>query len=267
MVGQGHVLAHLSAAVGGVSVHVALQTVNDALLHGGDRLGERHAGGRGAHGREAVDVHGAVGHADLHALEVSGGLDDLVGLQAAHADVEVEREHVDAVVIFELLAHTLYQIGLADVGVLVDAVVHHGADECFKVDVVVGEVGGVFAGDPVGAVDDLLDVVLIGGELAGVVALDLDRAVGALLDALGDLLHLDRELLVRLKDVAELEHEMIISVVVVSGLIAVAAAGTQCEHHDQRKKHSNKFLQGSSFLLKKSVEFFSVILTALCEKC
>ena len=174
---------------------------------------------------------------------------------------------MDAVVIFELLAHTLYQIGLADVGVLVDAVVHHGADECFKVDVVVGEVGGVFAGDPVGAVDDLLDVVLIGGELAGVVALDLDGTVGALLDALGDLLHLDRELLVRLKDVAELEHEMIISVVVVSGLIAVAAAGTQCEHHDQRKKHSNKFLQGSSFLLKKSVEFFSVILTALYEKC
>ena len=267
MVGQGHVLAHLSAAVGGVSVHVALQTVNDALLHGGDRLGERHAGGRGAHGREAVDVHGAVGHADLHALEVSGGLDDLVGLHAAHTDVEVEREHVDAVVIFELLAHTLYQIGLADVGVLVDAVVHHGADECFKVDIVVGEVGGVFAGDPVGAVDDLLDVVLIDGELAGVVALDLDGAVGALFDALGDLLHLNGELLSRSEHVAELEHEMIISVVVVSGLIAVAAAGTQCEHHDQRKKHSNKFLQGSSFLLKKSVEFFSVILTALYEKC
>ena len=160
---------------------------------------------------------------------------------------------MDAVVIFELLAHTLYQIGLADVGVLVDAVVHHGADEGFEVDIVVGEVGGVFAGDPVGAVDDLLDVVLIDGELAGVVALDLDGTVGALLDALGDLLHLDRELLVRLKDVAELEREVVI--IVRAGLIAAAAAGTQCEHHDQRKKHSNKFLQGSSFLLKKALNF------------
>ena len=162
---------------------------------------------------------------------------------------------MDAVVIFELLAHTLYQIGLADVGVLIDAVVHHGADECFKVDIVVGEVGGVFAGDPVGAVDDLLDVVLIDGELAGVVALDLDRAVGALFDALGNLLHLDRELLSRSEHVAEFEDEVIIPVVVDSGLIAVAAAGTQCEHHDQRKKHSNKFLQGSSFLLKKALNF------------
>ena len=160
---------------------------------------------------------------------------------------------MDAVVIFELLAHILYQIGLADVGVLVDAVVHHGTDECFKVDVVVGEVGGVFAGDPVGAVDDLLDVVLIDGELAGVVALDLDRAVGALLDALGDLLHLDRELLGRRKDVAELEREVVI--IVRAGLIAAAAAGAQCKHHGQGEKHRNNFLQGSSFLLKKALNF------------
>ena len=162
---------------------------------------------------------------------------------------------MDAVVIFELLAHTLYQIGLADVGVLVDAVVHHGADECFKVDVVVGEVGGVFAGDPVGAVDDLLDVVLIGGELAGVVALDLDRAVGALLDALGDLLHLDRELLVRLKDVAELEHEMIISVVVVSGLSPLLPQAHSANTMTSARSIATNFFKVVPFCLKKALNF------------
>ena len=74
----------------------------------------------------------------------------------------------------------------------------------------------------------------------------------ARLCALGDLLHLDRELLGRRKDVAELEREVVI--IVRAGLIA-AAAGAQCKHHGQGEKHRNNFFQGSSFLLKKALNF------------
>ena len=253
VVGEAHLLGNLSGAVGGVSVHVALETVDNALLHGRDGLGEGHGGRGGAHGGQAVDVHGAVGNADLHALHVVGSLDLLVGLHAAETDVEVEREDVDAVVVLDVLAHLLHHVRLADVGILLEVGVEHRSDEGFEVNVVVGEVRGILAGDPVGAVDDLLEVVLVNGELAGAVGLDLNGAVGAVLDALSDLLHLDGELLGGSKHVAELEDDVEIvggggglgGAFGRSGGVLLAAAGAEREHHDQSEKHCDGLLHGS----------------------
>ena len=261
VVGEGHLLGNLGRAVGGVGVHVAFQTVDNALLHGGDGLTEGHGHRGGAHGGQAVDVHGAVGNADLHTLHVVGGDDFLVGLHAAQADVEVKGENVDAVVVFDVLAQRLDDIRLAHIGVLLKVCIQHRGDQSLEVDVVVGQVGGIFAGDPVGAVHDLLQVVLVDSQLAGAVGLDLDSAVGALKDAGCDLLHLDGELFGGCKNVAELEGD--VEVVLVIGESGGADTAEGNDHHEGEEKREKFFHVIRPFLLQ--FNFFLKTVKKFCE--
>ena len=108
----------------------------------------------------------------------------------------------------------------------------------------------------------LLDSGALVAKLAGEVALDGDAAVGLFLYRVSETLAGLRSDVLCVMAVCQAEHHSIARCrrAVVSRCIAVrccaaAAAGAQCKHHGQGEKHRNNFLQGSSFLLKKALNF------------
>ena len=135
---------------------------------------------------------------------------------------------MDAVVVLNVLAESLYYVRLADIGVFLQVGIQHRGNQCFKVDVVVSKIGGVFAGNPVGAVNNLLEIVLVYGELAGAVGLNFNSAVGALKNAGSNLFHLNGKLLGGGKHMAELQGDVII--VICRGGETDAAEGS--DHHN-----------------------------------
>ena len=158
--------------------HVVLSTVH----HAGVIEGQAHAGGAQAvhQGQHQVGL----GHADLHAGHVGGGVDLLLGVEeVAGAGMQVGDAH--QVVVLEGLEDFLADLAVQDLeqvvhaGVLIGHLqgVHEGSE-------LSGGAGG-YTGEVQAAELALLDGGALVAQLAGEVALDGDAAVGLLVHQVG----------------------------------------------------------------------------------
>src|SRR5690554_907732 len=207
---ERHVLRDFCTSVRSISIHGTLETVDHTLLHCAECLTECQRGRRCTHGCECIDKELASGNSNLQPTKIVWGGDHFIGLQVSETEDVVKCENLDTVLLFELLKHTLHQIGLDHVLILVEGLVEHGTDKCIEIGNIVAKIRRIFDRDELRSPCNLLHTVFVCGELSLGIMLDDDGTIGALCNLVDHDIQRLGELFVRSEHVAHSQFKLVV---------------------------------------------------------
>ena len=265
MVGQSDVVDEFVNAgilVGGDGAFV---TLNNAVRHCGDSFGEAHSLRSCTQALQSLGKQSGGSCTQDHAVQISGGLNDLVGADGTEAEGVVGVQNLDVVLGSQTILDFSNDIRLHNVVILFVGGVQHGSDQNCAVTNVVSKQGGLFQTHPVSAHVSLSNGVTVAVQLVLAVVSNGDVAIGTLSDHLSQHFGSLAVHFFGLENVGELDFDIEIVCFISSfgsslgsgsslflccgsGLSSLAAASDQRQDHDQSQNQCEDLLHNVSLL-------------------
>ena len=263
MVGQSDVVDEFVNAGVLVGGNGAFVTLNNAVRHCGDSFGEAHSLRSCTQAFQSLGKQSGGGCTQDHAVQISGGLNDLVGANGTEAERVVGVQNLDVVLGSQTILDFGNDIGIHNVVILFVGGVQHGSDQNCAVTNVVSKQGGFFQTHPVSTHVSLSNGVAVAVQLVLTVVSNGDMAFGTLSDHLSQHLGSLAVHFFGLENVGELDFDVEIVCFISSsfgsgssclfllfggGLSSLAAASDQRQDHDQSQNQCEDLLHNVSLL-------------------